>query len=287
MNKVFSKEDELNQKVSSWWDDNPFVYSFDKPEKIEPDENFFREINRKFLKWTPWGQRDSRPLSGVIDYERLRGKKVLDIAVGTGWSSEQFARAGAIVTAIDISPKAVELTKERFRLFNLPSAEIGVADAQNLPFGNDTFDFVLAWGCLMHMPDTEGAVKEIFRVLKPGGKAAAMMYNKNSLHWRYYIWFGKGVLRGKLLKMTPQQLANRYTDGVYQGGNQLTKFYSGSEVKRIFSAFKEVKISIHDTTTAIDHLPHRRLSWGGYLPIGLRQYLTTLLGQSLWIEAEK
>lgn len=281
------ENEELNKKVTDWWNNNPFTYNPLEQKEIKPDAAFFREIDRKFIKWTPWGQRDSHPLSAVIDYESLAGKRVLDIAIGTGWSTEQFARAHAKVSGIDITPKAVELAKTRFAVFSLPVADIRVADAQALPWPDNTFDYVLAWGCLMHMPKTEQAISEIYRVLKPGGQMAAMMYNKHSLHWWWYIWLSKGILRGKLLKMTSQQLANRYTDGVYQGGNQLTKFYSSEQVRKMFSKFSQCQISVHDTTTAIDHWPHRYLSLGRFLPVKFRQYLATVLGQSLWIEAVK
>jgi len=280
---------DLNQKVKNWWNDNPFVYTFDKPE-INPQEvrqDFFKEVDRKFIKWTPWGQNDDKPLSGVIDYERLRGKKVLDIAIGTGFSAAQFARAGASLSGIDIAPSAIELSKKRFEIFGLPTSDLQVTDAQKLPYNDNTFDFVLAWGCLMHMPNTQKAINEIHRVLKPGGKMAAMMYNKHSLHWWYYIYLSKGILRGKLLKMTKQDLANRYTDGVYQSGNQLTKFFSKKQIKHMFSNFDSCHISIHDTTTAIDHLPHKKLSWGKFLPKMWREKLSEKVGQSLWIECQK
>mgnify|MGYP003975741561 CR=1 FL=1 len=276
----------LGSKVANWWNDNPFVYSFEKKDFV-PDKVFFREIDRKFIKWTPWAQNDSTPLSGVIDFESLSGKRVLDIAIGTGWSSEQFARFGAKVSGIDISPSAIELSKKRFELFDLPRAQLVVADAQKLPFEDNTFDFVLAWGCLMHMPDTQQAINEINRVLKPGGKMKAMMYNKHSLHWWYYIWLSKGILRGKLLGMSNQELSNRYTDGVYQGGNKLTKFFSSNEVKDMFRGFNECKISINDTTTPIDHFPHRKIPLGSFLPEKTRKHLATIIGQSLWIESTK
>lgn len=279
-------DNNLNTKVKDWWNQNPFIYSFDKKEVV-PDEAFFREIDRKFIKWTPWTQTDNRPLSGVIDFASLKGKRVLDIAIGTGWSSEQLARAGAEVSGIDLTPKAIEIAQERFRVRGVPSADLRVADAQQLPFPDAMFDYVLAWGCLMHMPNTEKAISEIYRVLKPGGRVAAMMYNKHSLHWWYFIFLSKGILRGKLLSMSKQELANRYTDGVYQGGNQLTKFYSSNGVKKLFGAFKTCAVRIHDVTTPIDHFPHRWLPIGSWLPRKWREYLATKVGQSLWIEAQK
>ncbi|GEM_PF-735049 len=275
-----------HDKILEWWNDNPFVYSFEKKEVI-PDEHFFNEINRKFIKWTPWAQDDARPLSKVIDFKSLQDKKVLDIAIGTGWSTAEFAKAGAQVTGIDLTPQAIEISKKRFEVLDLPHADLRVADAQSLPFEDNTFDFVLAWGCLMHMPDTQKALNELHRVLKPGGRIVAMMYNKHSLHWWWYIVMSKGILRAKLLHMSMQQLANRYTDGVYQGGNELTKFFSKTQVRNLFLRFTNTHVAIHDTTTPIDHFPHKSLSWGSYLPCTLRKFFARVVGQSLWITAQK
>jgi ubiquinone/menaquinone biosynthesis C-methylase UbiE len=275
----------LTGKVKDWWNQNPFTYLMDN-KAVDSNWAFFRNIDRKIIKWMPWAQKGYPLLSSVITYPALKGKKVLDIAVGTGWSTEQFVRAGAEVTAIDLTPTAVEITKKRLALYGL-SATVLTADAQNLPFPDASFDFVLAFGCLMHMPDTQKAINEIHRVLKPGGTAAAMMYYKHSLHFWYYIFLGKGILRGKLLSMGIQELSNRYTDGAYEEGNQLTKFYSKKEVRSLFSKFKDTRIRICDAMTPIDHLPHRFLPLGTLIPPPIKRWLTTKVGQTLWIEAHK
>jgi len=277
---------ELTRKVQDWWDKNPFTYLMDN-QSITPDWAFFRNIDRKIIKWMPWAQRGYPLLSSVIDYPTLKGKKVLDIAVGTGWTTEQFVRTGAQVTAIDLSPQAVELTKKRLALYGLTAEEVRIVDAQQLPFADESFDFVLAFGCLMHMPNTQSAIDEIHRVLKPGGKTSAMMYNKHSLHWWYYIVFGKGILRGRLLTMSMQELSSRYTDGAYEQGNQLTKFFSTKETRKMFSKFSRVSVKICDDTTCIDHFPHRFLPLGSFLPRKVKQWLTTKVGQTLWIDAVK
>ncbi len=278
--------DELTRKVKEWWNKNPFTYLMDN-QHIIPDWAFFRNIDRKIIKWMPWAQKGYPLLSSVIDYSKLKGKQVLDIGIGTGWTTEQFVRAGAHVTAIDLTPQAIELAKKRMEVNHLTGATIQIADAQALLFADNTFDYVLAFGTLMHMPNTEKAVSEIYRVLKPGGRAAAMMYYKHSLHWWYYIFLGKGVMRGKLFTMTPQELSNRYTDGAYEEGNQLTKFYSKGEIRRLFSKFRSCQIHIYDATTPIDHFPHRWLPLGKLLPERLKYWLTTQIGQTLWIDVEK
>jgi len=279
-------DETLTQKTKEWWHKNPFIYLMDN-QHITADWAFYRNIDRKIIKWMPWAQKGYPLLGGVVDYTALTGKKVLDIAVGTGWTTEQFIRAGSSVTALDLTPQAIELTKRRLELNHLKAEELIVGDAQNLPFEDATFDFVLAYGCLMHMPDTQKAIDEIYRVLKPGGKAAAMMYYKHSLHLWYYIVFGKGIMKGKLLKMNLQQLSNRYTDGAYEEGNQLTKFYDKKEIRKMFGAFRRISIRIEDTTTPVDHFPHRYLPLGFFLPSSLKKKIVHVVGQTLWIEAEK
>ena len=287
MNLFFEKKSpELTSKVKDWWNANPFTYLMDN-QNITPDWAFFRNIDRKIIKWMPWAQKGYPLLSNVINYSNLKDRKVLDIAIGTGWTTEQLVRAGARVTAIDLTPRAVELTKKRLELNHISADEIRVADAQQLPFSEKTFDYVLAFGCLMHMPDTQKTIDEIYRVLKPGGRAAAMMYYKHSLHWWYYIFFGKGIMRGKLLHMTVQQLSSRYTDGAYEEGNQLTKFYSKNELRHMFGKFKNISIKIFDTTTPIDHFPHRFLPLGTLIPRPIKIWLTTIVGQTVWLDVEK
>ena len=221
-----------------------------------------------------------------MDETELKGKRVLDIACGTGWSTEQFVRAGAIVTAIDLTPKAVELTKKRMALFGL-NATVLEADAEHLPFPDASFDYVMAWGCLMHTPNTEGAVKEIFRVLVPGGKGGAMMYNKSSIHWYWAIWFGRGVLRGELLKMDSQTLANRYTDGVDVGGNMLTKFFTPKQFDALFSVFPKRRVRIFDRPEVAEYLPSRHLPLGRLLPMRVKNWIACKWGQTAWIDFTK
>lgn len=284
MRKTFVNDATLNANVRAWWNANPFNYFVDAE---EGSWAFYRNIDRKFLKWIPFMQQGGYPfLTRYVDMHGLKGKKVLDIACGTGVLTEQFCRMGADVTAIDVTPKAVELTTKRLSLYGL-TADVVEGDAQKMPFDDNTFDFVCAWGCLMHMPETEQAIAEIYRVLKPGGKMLAMMYHRNSVHLRYCIQLGRGILRAKYLQYDDQSLINRYTDGAAVGGNNLARFYTRKQFMKLFGAFSGVKLFIHDNHGMPAQLPHPVLPLGKLLPASAKEAICRSVGMTAIITGEK
>ena len=121
------------------------------------------------------------------DFSSASNKKVLEIGVGLGADHQKFAEAGAFLTGIDLTDKAISHTKRRFSIFRLNS-ELRVADAENLPFANDFFDIVYSWGVIHHSPDTPKVVNQIFRVLKQNGEARIMIYHTRSIVG-YMLWF--------------------------------------------------------------------------------------------------
>jgi SAM-dependent methyltransferase len=99
----------------------------------------------------------------------LTGKRALDYGCGHGMAAVVLARAGATVTAFDLSPGYVAETRERARA-NQVSVECAVADGEGLPFPDASFDVV--WGnAILHHLDLARAGRELRRVLKPGGTA--------------------------------------------------------------------------------------------------------------------
>jgi SAM-dependent methyltransferase len=99
----------------------------------------------------------------------LRGKSALDYGCGHGMAAVVLARAGADVTAFDLSPGYVKETSERARA-NRMKVNALAADGEDLPFADASFDAV--WGnAILHHLDLAKAGRELFRVLKPGGVA--------------------------------------------------------------------------------------------------------------------
>jgi SAM-dependent methyltransferase len=201
--------------VRRWWTDNPMTYDWRGDIPHEPGSpEHLAEVERRFLAEAWFAQRRGAPaFSALIPFDDLRGKDVLEIGSGTGVHTKLLAAAGARVSAVDLTPTAVELTSRRLELAGL-AADVREADAESLPYGDSTFDFVWSWGVIHHSADTDRVVAEIARVLRPGGRLAFMVYHRTSItFWLNYVLY-RGVLRGGLLHESPDELANRWSDGV-------------------------------------------------------------------------
>ena len=97
----------------------------------------------------------------------IPGAKVLDAGCGTGRLALEFARMGCMVTGVDVSPAMLE--KARRRTGTLPGVALVQADVEKLPFPGAAFDLVLAFTVLEFTPNPGAAVRELWRVVKPGG----------------------------------------------------------------------------------------------------------------------
>lgn len=142
------------------------------------DTDYYRNAGTGNL---PWHQK--RVLSSLGN---LRGKRVLDIACGTGDALAYFSGQGAEVAGIDISDKAAAVCKQR-----LPDADIHVGVAEKLPFESGRFDHVTCFGSLEHFLDQPGALAEMRRVLKDGdGSILVLVPNAGFLTRRFGLYRG-------------------------------------------------------------------------------------------------
>ena len=168
------------------------------------------------------------------EFSRYKDKKTLEIGVGLGADHQNLAEAGAKLSGVDLTPRAVEHTKRRFELFGL-SSSLQVADAENLPFEDESFDAIYSWGVLHHSPDTSKAIQELRRVLKPGGHFKVMIYHKNSIVG-FMLW-----LRYGLLKLRPfislTEIYNKYLE------SPGTKAYRRSDIPQIFEGLEVNRIA--------------------------------------------
>ncbi|MFZ0301087.1 MAG: class I SAM-dependent methyltransferase [Terracidiphilus sp.] len=167
-------------------------------------------------------------------YSSAKGKRVLEIGVGMGADHLEFAKAQpASLTGIDLTERAIEFTRSRLELYGfVPNIMVG--DAEGLPFADDSFDIVYSFGVLHHTPNTAQAIREVYRVLAPGGVARIMIYHKYSITG-YMLWLRYGLFAGK----PARPLKEIYAHYLESPG---TKAFTREESRQMFTQFEEVSI---------------------------------------------
>jgi len=131
---------------------------------------------------------------GALLVERARlspGDRVLDVAAGTGASLVPAAhRVGATggVIGLDLAPGMVDRLRELIARLGIENAEAVVGDVESLPFQDETFGAVICGFGLFFFPDTDRALSEIRRVLRPGGQLALSTFTKAGSDSMDAIW---------------------------------------------------------------------------------------------------
>lgn len=119
-------------------------------------------------------------LPQLVDFEGYRDRTLLEVGCGIGTDLVRFAQGGAIVSGIDLSETAIELARMNFHLHGVTAHDLRVANAEALPYANDSFDVVYAHGVIQYTADPARLIGECHRVLGPGGHAIFMVYNRLS-----------------------------------------------------------------------------------------------------------
>lgn len=290
----------LKERVRAFWQANPCGVKF---ADAAPGTRRFYELVEAHRYTTEWH------IPIAAGFESASGLKVLEIGCGLGTDGAQFAEAGADYTGVDLTEAAVELARKRFELFDLPG-KFQTADAENLDFADESFDLVYSHGVLHHTPDTGKAIREIHRVLRPGGRAIVMLYHRDSYNYRLNISVlrrtGAQLLRwepgiklvqritgepldslrehARLLRtekesyLKPEEFLSQNTDGA---GNPLARVYSRREARELFKDFGKVTLKTY-------FLNKRWLPLvGSLLPRSLESRLASRWGWHLWIYARK
>lgn len=120
-----------------------------------------------------------RYLPKLVDFSGYQGKRLLEVGCGIGTDLVRFARGGAQVVGVDFSSTALDLAKKNADCSEV-SVELHLANGEDLPFDDGSFDLVYGHGVLQYTADPEKMVTECRRVLVPDGEAIFMVYNRIS-----------------------------------------------------------------------------------------------------------
>jgi len=217
------------------------------------------------------------------DFERWRGKKVLEIGCGIGTDSINFARAGADVTAVDLSDESLELCKKRFEVFGL-KANFYSGDAEHLGdfVPAEKYDLIYSFGVIHHTPHPERVFDQIQRYCKPETELRLMLYSKWSwkVLWIIFV-YGKGAF------WRADELVARYSEA--QTGSPVTYYYSFDGVRKLMRDYEIVDLrKDHIFPYRIDKYVKYEYEWVWYfrwLPMPWFRWLERRLGWHTLITA--
>ncbi len=202
---------ELSASVRRYW--NARVHDLDMTEHEVGTLGFFDDLDAyRFAKL--------RYLPGLVDFNGYAGRAVVEIGCGIGTDLLRFARGGAQVTGVDVSETAIGLARRNLALHGA-TGRLLVGDGARLPFADRSVDLVYAHGVLQYAAEPRRVVEEAQRVLRPGGEAIFMVYNRRS-------WL---MAMSKLMKVP---LEHADAPGL--------TFYTIPEFRRLLAGFAGVRI---------------------------------------------
>jgi SAM-dependent methyltransferase len=133
------------------------------------------------------------PAARLVRHARVRsGSRVLDVGCGTGVVAITAARAGAQVTALDLTPELLDVARENARIADV-EIDWHEGDVETLPFGDAAFDVVTSQFGHMFAPRPEVAIAEMLRVLQPGGIIAFSTWPPELFIGRMFALVGRNM----------------------------------------------------------------------------------------------
>ncbi|UCF34131.1 MAG: class I SAM-dependent methyltransferase [Phycisphaerales bacterium] len=199
--------------VRAYWDDN--VIGLEASSKEAGSDAFFEE-------YTAYGAERYADAVAFYRFDAFRGKRLLEIGCGLGRELELYTRNGAWTVGLDLSYNALKLATKYFRYRKAKLRALS-SNAEQLPFPDEVFDVVVSLGVLHHTPDTEKAISEVHRILRPGGEALIMLYNR-------WSWFNL------LATLSGVGYEKQEADA------PIVKMYSRRQIVRMFRRYRDIRI---------------------------------------------
>lgn len=219
------------EKVKEYWNSRPCNIRH-SPSEVGTRQYFDEVEARKYFV--------EPHIPGFAEFEKWKGKKVLEIGCGIGTDTMNFARAGAKVTALDLSDKSLELARKRAEVYGL-SDRIkfyhGSAEELSSIIPVEPYDLIYSFGVIHHTPHPERVIEQIKHFVKPDTAVKIMVYYRYSwkVLWILFV-YGKGAF-WKL-----NELIAKYSEA--QTGCPVTYAYSKKSIRELLKGFEITDISI-------------------------------------------
>lgn len=267
------------EAVQAFWNAHPC--EIQRSKKTVGTRDYFKEVEIRRYLIEPH-------IPDFADFDRWRDATVLELGCGIGTDAINFGRAGARVMAVDLSEASASLAEQRAEVF-------GLEDRITFVLGNgeiladylepSCFDLAYAFGVINHTPNPERALKELRRLIKPGGKLKIMVYHRHSLRvLAIILWKGFGRF------WRSDDLVTRHASS--EPGCPVTYVYSRKQGRRLVedAGFRVTRIAVdyifpYRKSAEVNHHYVRKLTYR-LIPRFVFRALERRFGWHLMIEAE-
>lgn len=266
------------EKVQEFWDQRPCNIRH-SPREVGTREYFDEvEVRKYFVE---------PHILRFAEFERWRGKRVLEIGCGIGTDTINFARNGALITAVELSRRSLEIARQRAKLYGLEEQvhfyNVNAEEMTNV-VPVERCDLVYSFGVIHHTPKPERVIEQIRHYVGPGSTIKLMVYHRYS--WKV-LWivlrYGKGNFR------RAAELVARYSEA--QEGCPVTFTFSKKEIRELLSryGFRVVEMWVdHIFPYRIsDYVQYRykRVGYFRWMPQGFFRWLERRFGWHLCVTA--
>ncbi|WP_133129603.1 class I SAM-dependent methyltransferase [Legionella yabuuchiae] len=230
----------IDKKNESFWNELCGTQLAKELGVVDSSQESLAKFDKFYMDYYPY-------LESYLFLNEVKDKNVLEVGLGYGTISQKLAMAGANYHGLDIASNAVAMATHRLKQHDL-QGDVRTGSMLECPFHDNYFDYVISIGCFHHTGDFQKCIGQTYRVLKKGGKATIMVYNKFSL--RQWMNWPSFTAKNLLLQMidksnvaSTQQQRGAYDVSSTNESAPETKFFSKSEIKKVCKEFKIQKIT--------------------------------------------
>jgi len=240
----------------SWWERSPMRYDWREAIPFaQGTREYFDQVDNRFLEavrhYLPWRR---YPFEQLVPYDELPKLDVLEIGVGQGTHAQLIAPHCRSFVGIDLTENASNATRSRLQQASIRGA-IHQMDAEKMTFPDRSFDFIWSWGVIHHSSNTRNVLREMARVLRPGGSACVMVYYRSPLQYYLFTGIARGLLKREFWSVGGIHRINQAaTDGA------LARFFSIAEFSKLLEGlFVIEEVMVTGQKSDAVPLPHGRL----------------------------